>query len=295
MTDIQDDFSWRVLDTPLCALGEGPTYDPHANTAWWFDILGRKLIEHRFSDSTTIVHELPFTASALARIDSGRQLVFAQTGLFIRDVASGTFELHAKIEHDNEATRSNDARVHPSGSFWLGTMAWDERPGAGSIYHYRAGEVSKLFGGISISNAISFSPDGSIGYFADTAIGKVMRVKLDPASGLPVSEPETFLSEFPDGGDPDGAVTDEAGNIWIALWGGGMVAGHTPDGRKLAEIALPASQVTCPAFVGADATQMLVTSARTGLEEAGSHDQSGASFIVKLPFKGRHAPDVLLG
>jgi len=57
------------LDAPSCKLGEGPTYDPRTDTAWWFDIIGRKLLEHRFRDSRTLVHDLPFMASALARID----------------------------------------------------------------------------------------------------------------------------------------------------------------------------------------------------------------------------------
>ena len=53
----------RILhDAPL-ALGEGATYFPQTDTAWWFDIVGRKLLEHRFADATTTVHDLPFMAS----------------------------------------------------------------------------------------------------------------------------------------------------------------------------------------------------------------------------------------
>jgi sugar lactone lactonase YvrE len=39
-------FSGTRLNAPACTLGEGPTYDPHTGTAWWFDILGRKLFEY---------------------------------------------------------------------------------------------------------------------------------------------------------------------------------------------------------------------------------------------------------
>lgn len=297
MTTQNPELPWRILNETPCTLGEGPTYDPHTNTAWWFDVLGRKLFEHRFDDAQTIVRELPFVASALARIDAGRQLVWTENGLYIRDVASGAFTLHVAIEEDNAITRSNDARVHPSGAFWVGSMGFNAEHEAGSIYHYRAGKVQKIFDKISITNAICFSPDGTVGYFTDTKLGQIMRVKLDAATGLPTAAPETFITEFLPNSSPDGAVTDAEGNIWVALWGIGTVAGYSPDGSLIENvtITLPASQVTCPAFVGKNVDSMLVTSGHVGLSDPEPTDLSGITFIVDLPFRGRHEPDVVLG
>ena len=51
------------------------------------------------------------------------------------------------------------------------------------------GELSLLYGQITIPNAICFSPDGTIGYFADTGKNTLFRVDLDAATGLPVGEP----------------------------------------------------------------------------------------------------------
>ena len=34
-----------VLSEQRCHLGEGPTYDAAADTAWWFDIVERRLFE----------------------------------------------------------------------------------------------------------------------------------------------------------------------------------------------------------------------------------------------------------
>lgn len=284
------------LDAPSCRLGEGPTYDRHSDTAWWFDILDRKLFEYHFQSRELLTHDLPFAASALARIDAHRQLVFSEKGLYIRDIASGELSLHLELETDNPLTRSNDARVHPSGAFWLGTMGWEAQTGAGSIYHYHAGQVRKLFGDISISNAICFSPDGQIGYYADTALGQVMRVALDALTGLPVAEPQVFLREFPADSGPDGAVTDADGNLWIALWGGSQVAGFAPNGDYLRSISMPATQVSCPAFVGSDARKMLVTSAFVGLTEGVDlTGDAGGTFVVELPFSGKFEPDVTIG
>lgn len=292
MVSMAEIFVPAALNAPLCKLGEGPVYDPHTDTVWWFDILQSKLCEYQFQSGVSRQHDLPFAASALARVDEYRQLLFTERGLYLRDVATGDLSLHCEVEADNRLTRSNDARVHPSGAFWLGTMGWQAEQGAGAIYWYFKGELRKLYDDITISNAICFSPDGTVGYFADTALRQVMRVPLDPENGLPVGEPELFLNDFP-AGNPDGAVVDADGNFWVALWGGSQIAGYAPDGSFLRLIALPVSQPSCPAFIGKTASQMLVTSAWVGLDDAARQQEpAGATFIMDLPFQGRFEPDV---
>ena len=154
------DAQVEILSRRQCELGEGPSYDPATDTLWWFDILGRKLIEHRFADGSEIAHDLPLLASAIAIVDERRQLLATETGLHVRDCASGRLELVAPIEADNPGTRSNDSRVHPSGAFWVGTMGRNAEKHAGAIYWYRAGETRRLFPNVSIPNSICFSPDG---------------------------------------------------------------------------------------------------------------------------------------
>ena len=117
-----DDVPTMTLCDVRCHLGEGPAYDVASNTAWWFDILERRLFEARLGPLETIIHALPVTASALAIIDDRRQLLAADDGLYIRTISDGSLTLYLPLEADNRATRSNDARVHPSGTFWIGTM-----------------------------------------------------------------------------------------------------------------------------------------------------------------------------
>ena len=107
----------------VCELGEGPSYDPTSGKLYWFDIVGKKLLEKKFADGPTIVHDLPFMASACATIDAGRQLIAAEDGIYIRDVRTGGLTLHTPLEAGNQLTRANDSRVHPCGAFWIGTMA----------------------------------------------------------------------------------------------------------------------------------------------------------------------------
>jgi sugar lactone lactonase YvrE len=284
-----------VLCDTRCHLGEGPTYDAATDTAWWFDIREGQLFEVQLGSGQLRIHPLGMMASALGRIDADRQLIVAENGLYIRSVADGAMSLYRPLEADNPATRSNDSRVHQSGTFWIGTMGRRAERGAGAIYALHRGEVVRLFPNISIPNAICFSPDGSIGYFADTAENVLYRVALDPVSGLPTGAPEVLLRQRGTGGI-DGAVVDAEGVIWNACWGGGCIDVYRPDGAHLRSIAVPARQASCPAFVGANLSRLLVTSAWQDMDEAAraSDPGHGQTFLLEVGARGRAEPDVRL-
>ncbi len=284
-----------VLCTERCHLGEGPTYDAAADTAWWFDILEGRLFEAHLASRKIRIHRLGRMASALARIDAERQLIAAEDGLYIRSVAEGAMTLYCALEADNPLTRSNDARVHPSGTFWIGTMGRRAEAGAGAIYALHRGAISQLFAEITIPNAICFSPDGALGYFADTAKNELYRVALDPLTGLPRGAPEILLKHRGIGG-LDGAVVDADGLIWNARWGGGCIDVYHPAGEHLRSLQVPARQSSCPAFVGADLSRLLVTSAWQGMDAtARANDpEHGRTFLMEAAVRGRPEPNVKL-
>lgn len=289
-------FRGDTLGTQALMLGEGPTYDPRSDTAFWFDIVSRKMVEYRFAEDRETVHDLPFMASMLAVIDDDRQLVAADDGLYIRRVSDGSLARHCPLEADNPATRSNDGRVHPSGALWIGTMGRKAEPEAGAIYWYRGGELRMLFPNIGIPNAISFSADGRLAHYTDTQKGVVLSVDLDPATGLPAGDPYIFLETGHDAGDPDGAIIDRGGAMWCARWGAARLSAFGRDGAKLRSLALPASNPTCPAFVGRNLDRLLVTSARQGLSEDDleSEPLAGRTFLLDVEVPGRAEPHVLL-
>jgi sugar lactone lactonase YvrE len=70
------------------------------------------------------------------------------------------------------ANRPNDGRADPQNGFWIGTMGKTHAPNAGAIYRYYRGELRRLFAGLTIPNAICFSPDGQSAYFTDTPLTK---------------------------------------------------------------------------------------------------------------------------
>lgn len=288
-------FNGSILSSTACELGEGPTYDAATDTLWWFNILARELHALNVASGETRVHALPFRASVLAPIDADRQLLATDQGLFIRNTRTDEFQPYRELEPAHMGTRSNDGRVHQSGALWIGTMGLKAEDGAGSIYHVAKGVITRLYAGVSIPNSICFSPDGATGYYTDTRIGKIMRVPLDPATGLPTGEAKVFVDAGPAGG-PDGSVCDGDGNVWNARWGASAVDCYRSDGSHAARYALPTSRTSCPAFFGKDFSRMAVTTAYEGASAAdrAADTQAGFLFDLGITVKGRPEPTYLL-
>lgn len=282
-----------VFDNRACELGEGPLWHPLRKQLFWFDILAKRLFTVDAEGAKS--WQFDEYVSAAGWIDENSLLIASATGLWRFDLTNGERSLLCPLEHNNAVTRSNDGRADPWGGFWIGTMGINAEPSAGAIYRYYQGTLKLLFPDITISNAICFAPDRSHAYFTDTPTRQVMRVPLDH-NGWPQGKPSVLIDLNAENLNPDGAVVDAEGNLWIAQWGAGRVAGYDGKGRFVRAFELPAIQVTCPAFGGRDYATLYVTSAADGL----AHDvlraapSQGMTFELEVDVKGLPEPKVLL-
>ncbi|GAA1019943.1 SMP-30/gluconolactonase/LRE family protein [Acrocarpospora pleiomorpha] len=164
----------------------------------------------------------------------------------------------------NGRCRMNDGAVDPSGRFWAGSMAYDGTPGAGSLYRVDVdGTVVAALTGLTIPNGPAFSPDGATLYLADSARSVINAYPLDIDTGA-LGAPEPLIQL--DDGSPDGMTVDDEGFVWTAVWGGSRVLRVSPDGTIERTIHLPCRQPSSVAIGGPHGTQLLVTSARHGLD-----------------------------
>ena len=281
-----------ILSETPCRLGEGPVFDPVRETLFWFDITAsRRHALHLPSGSQTVL-DLPEMASAMAVIDADRDMIFTETGLYVLDNATGGLTLHVAIEADNAVTRCNDARVHPSGAFWFGTMGKEAEDGAGAIYRYFRGMVERLYDRVTIPNGTCFSADGTTAWFVDSRARKWMTVATDPVTGAPLGEPRLFRDFGTEKGGPDGAICDADGNLWIARYGGARLDCFSPEATLIRSIDLLATQTTCPAFIGDG--RIAVTSAFQGLDDTAraADPHAGKTFLVETPVKPVFQPPV---
>ena len=220
-----------VFDTTQCTLGEGSLWHPGRNTLFWFDILGKTLFAK--DDNGQRSWSFDSHHSAAGWVDENTLLIASETALWRFDIEAGTREYLIGLEAENAVTRSNDGRADPWGGFWIGTMGKAAEPQAGAIYRYYRGALRQLHPQITISNAICFAPDRSCAYFTDTVTQQVMRQPLRAEDGWPAGPAEVLIDLSATRLNPDGAVTDAAGNIWIAMWGASCVICYDSTGREV--------------------------------------------------------------
>lgn len=278
-----------IFDDRVCTLGEGPLWHPIRQEFFWFDIMERRLL------AKDRCWDLGEYASAAGWIDRETLLIATQSALKTFDIPTGNIAVVTPLDADNPVTRSNDGRADPWGGFWIGTMGIKLEDKAGALYRFYKGELRQLACDITIPNATSFHPDGRTAFFADTAQQLIWRIALD-ADGWPEGDWQIFLDLTQTNRNPDGAVVDQDGTLWVAMWGEGRVQGFDANACATSAFDLPAAQTTCPAFGGKDLSRMLVTSAAEGLGDAARRaaPDSGKSFLLDTGLKGQKEHQVIL-
>jgi sugar lactone lactonase YvrE len=282
-----------IFDDRCCELGEGPLWHPQRRQLFWFDILGNRMLTR--SGSQTQEWVFSERVSAAGWIDRHEVLIASESALFRFNLDTGARKDVVALEADLPETRSNDGRADPQGGFWIGTMGKKAEPGLGSIWRYYKGELRRLYDGLGIPNSIAFGPGGRLAQFSDSAARKVMRVTLD-AAGWPKGEPSAFLDLSGHRPEPDGAVIDAEGVLWLAEWGAGRVASYAPDGSFVKAIEFDAPHTSCPALGGDDMTTLFCTTAREHMDDASraAFPKAGMTFAEPNVARGQAEHRVIL-
>lgn len=270
-------------------LGEGPFWHEARQQLFWFDITPGLLLCADTSGRLVKTYQFDQPVAAAALIDAQKLAILAATGLVELDLDTNERTEFLPIEADDPRTRGNDSRVSPQGAWWIGTMDRTGQGQNGNVYHYYKGKLSTIRNTVGIPNATSFSPDGKTAYFADSPTRRILKVALDPETGMPVGEWEVFVDKVEGGGVPDGAVVDVEGCLWNAEHGNGRITRYTPDGKIDQQIALPVSQPTCPCFGGPDLKTLYITSAKEGLsdEALAAQPHAGSVFVLEPGVAGQ--------
>jgi len=160
---------------------------------------------------------------------------------------------------------------------------------SGSLYSFAPdGTLKTLISGTRVSNGLAWSPDYRTFYFIDTPTGVVMAYDYDLATGE-IANPRLVVSVPPELGWPDGMTSDIEGMLWVALWGGAKPTRWNPaTGQLVAEIPLPAFNVSSCTFGGPDLTDIYVTTAREWMSAAqlAEYLLAGGLFRIRTKIQG---------
>jgi sugar lactone lactonase YvrE len=245
---------------PVTQHGEGPVWSPRWGGLRWVDMLAGDVLTLTVDGAVTRRHVATVVAAVRPRRDGGAVLAVERG--FALEAPDGTLTVLDPVWTD-DGVRMNEGGCDPDGRFWCGSMAYDQAPGAAAMYRLEPdGSVRVAFEGVTVSNGLEWSPDGSLAYYDDTATHRVDVFDYDSAAGLTGRRPFVTL---PDDGNPDGLTVDAEGGVWVALHGGGAVHRYDPDGRLDAVIDVPTPQVTACTFGGPQRDQLFITTSRQGL------------------------------
>lgn len=240
--------------------GEGPVWSDSWGGLRWVDMLAGDVLSFG-GDGTVRRRRVGRVAAALRPRRDGGAVIAVERGFALED-ADGALTTLDPVWSD-PGVRMNEGGCDPDGRFWCGSMAYDQAPGAAALYRLNpGGDVLTALEGVTISNGIDWSPDGSLAYYDDTATHRVDVFDYDRDTGLTGRRPFVRL---PDDGNPDGLTVDAEGGVWVALFGSGAVHRYTPSGVLDVVVEVPTPQVTACTLGGPRRDQMFITTSREGM------------------------------
>ena len=251
----------QVTD-PVAYHGEGPVWSGRWCGLRWVDMLAGDILSLT-GDGRVVRRHVAAIAAAVRPRRAGGAVIGIERGFALED-AQGAVTALDPVWSDT-SVRMNEGACDPGGRFYCGSMAYDQRPGAATVYRLDADHsVRAVLTGVTVSNGLDWNPDGSLAYYNDTATYRTDVFTYDPVHGLVDRRP--FVDLTSEELRPDGLTVDVEGGVWMALSNGGAVRRYTADGRLDEVVSLPARKVTACTFGGADLDQLFITTSREGLD-----------------------------
>jgi sugar lactone lactonase YvrE len=226
------------------------------------------------------------TPGMLAPAGNDKLAVALQGRVVLLDFKTGKSLNLVKFKEDAE-NRSNDGACDALGRLWVSTVNVNAKHHAGNLYCYD-GKLVKKIAGTSLSNGICWSPDNGTLYYIDGFLHNIKAFDYDLATGN-ISN-ERIVVEINDKNTvADGMCVDTEGMLWAAIRGAGCVNRYNPfNGDCIGKIEVNAPNVTGCAFGGRLMNQMLITTAKDGLneKELKQYPFSGSLFFIELNVTG---------
>jgi sugar lactone lactonase YvrE len=260
---IETDVEIQCVVASADILGEVPRWDERSKRLWWVD-LRRPALQYWEPETKRHVAERlhpDLLTGSMALRDRGGFVLATSTGIYLYTPGSGmAAQRIAHPEADKEGLRLNDGRCDRRGRFWVGSMHDTNRQAVGTLYRLDPDHsCHAMLDGFVLPNAICWSPDDRVMYFADTHNQIVWAFDYDIDRGQ-ISNRRVFKDWTHQIGRPDGATVDSEGYVWNCMVASGQLVRLAPDGSVDRVIQLPVTNPTCPAFGGEDLDTLYITS-----------------------------------
>lgn len=272
-------------------LGEGPEWEPSTNIFSWVDIMGKAVHTYDFSNNSQDKIEVDnLVGFAIPTNQENKYVLGMVNELNILDINSKNIELLNTIPFDTNFQRLNDGKCDSKGRLWSGTQTSDKENHPGALYVIEKNkDIKKAFSGVGCSNGQCWSSDNKKMFYIDTTTLTLRSYDYEIETGE--FSNETVILEYPkENGFLDGMTIDAEDKLWVALWNGSKVIRFCPETKTIiGEIQVDARQVTSMVFAGDNLDKLLITTARSGIDESILKDQpnNGNLFICETNIPGK--------
>lgn len=274
----------------VCDLGEGPLWSVAEGALYWIDVTGRRL-HRQATPGEAESWELPHMPGCFAFRAGGGLIGAFRNRLGFFDPVTGDIDAFEGHDIDFGRERFNDGACDARGRLWAGTFDPSLKTASGSLYRIDPDRsVHRMDTGISMSNGMTWSPDGTTMYYSDSRPGRMYQYAFDMESGA-VGPREVFLDYANKEGRPDGCTMDAEGHLWVAEVTAGRVSCYDPQGKLVRSIHLPVSKPTSVAFGGSGLSSLFVTTMRNGLSEAELAEEPLAGRVLRIELDVRGLPE----
>jgi len=271
------------LTDPVTHHGEGPVYAAAWRGLAFVDMLAGDVLFLAADGGIERVH-VGEVAVVIRPRRGGGAVLGVERGCVLRE-PDGTLTRLPEVFTDR-SMRMNEGSCDPAGDFYCGSMAYDQRPGGGTLYRLDPdGSVRVVLDAVTVSNGLDWSPDEALAYYNDTATHRIDMFDWDPRVGLIGRRPFVELGDL----KPDGLTVDSQGGVWAALYGHGhghgQVRRYAADGRLDRTVTVPTASVTACTLGGSDGRDLFITTSKDDVPD--TDRLAGAVFTVRVDVAGQ--------
>lgn len=268
----------EIVSEDRATLGESPLWHGFEELFYWVDIAAERVFSYDpTSDRTDLIHS-GLMVTALCEVEGGGLVLVTPRGLFA--LREGQLDTLAPLTLSAEV-RTNDGKCDPGGRVWFGTMDLETTRPLGELMVFDGRALRVVQDQVILSNGLGWSQNGDVLYHVDTTRRLIYRHDYDLDTGA-VSNREVLVDLSGSVAAPDGLAVDADGNLWVAMWDGWRIDVFDDKGVNIHRETLPVQRPTSVAFGGIDLSDLYVTTACEGLEQADLEEHPHAGKLLRL-------------
>ena len=277
----------KVLWKLRCKLGEGTLWVKEHSSIYFVDIKKKSFFSLNTKSNKKKKYKVNKEIGFLAHVKENIFVLGLQGELRIQNIETKKIIKSIFIEKDIKLNRINDGKTDPVGNLWFGTMDNLERKiEKGSLYKLDKNLLlTKVDKNYRITNGPAFIDQFNF-YHTDSSKKTIYKIKINKKDKI-ISK-KIFKKFLPSDGSPDGMTLDKDKNIWVAHFHGACVSVFNNKAKLIHKISLPAKNITNCAFGGQNNSEVFITTATKGMNNAElkKFRYSGFLFSIKTNAKG---------